>query len=199
MNFKTENEFCRETTKLLLGLSVGSGRSVIAIPEVPWGYYSNEQFDMLLLDVKNLEYMPIEYKLSDLAGLRKQRSRLVGSVGIINAKVPPKSWGIYPYTGEDAEIDQLDKVLFGEFSTWRSVYCRFGLIYYWAYKNNESDLNGGTTGGGRDNFATVYMQAIRSLHKHYGKLDFMLTHAALSSGYSVSVSKKYYNQAIKQG
>ena len=70
------------------------------------------------------------------------------------------------------------------------------MIYYWAYKDNESNLGGGVTGGGRSGFASVYMQAIRNLHKQYGKLDFMVTHAALGSGYSVGVSRKYYNLMV---
>lgn len=63
MRFSSEREFCRAVTEILLGVSVGSGRKLVAIAEVPWGYFSNEQFDMLLLDVKNLEYLEVEYKL----------------------------------------------------------------------------------------------------------------------------------------
>jgi len=70
------------------------------------------------------------------------------------------------------------------------------MMYYWAYKDNGDDFNGGLTGGGRVGFAAVYQQAIKNLHKTYGQLDFMITHATLSSGYSVSASKKHYREVV---
>ncbi len=196
MKYKTEKEFCAETTKMLLGLSVGYERKLIAVPEVPWGCFSNEQFDMLLLDVKNLQYLQIEYKLNDPESLQHQVSRING-IGIINRETTPNEYSIYPYTGEDGQIENMDKRIFRYDHRWRSVYFGFGMIYYWAYKNQGSSFDGGRPGGGRQNFASVYMQAVQNFHAHYGKLDFMITHAALNSGYSVSTSKRYYRRAVQ--
>ncbi|KKM60793.1 hypothetical protein LCGC14_1538280 [marine sediment metagenome] len=199
MKYKTEKDFCVATTKILLGLAIGTGRKLIAIPEVPWGCFSNEQFDMMLLDVKNLEYLAIEYKLNDLDGLRFQTNRLGSAVGIINAKTSDNTWNIFGYTGEDGQIERIDKVIFQmRCYSWTGIYEREkSMVYYWAYKNRKSDLNGGITGGGREGFASVYIRAIKNLHAHYGKLDFMVTHSMLNSGYSVGTGKKYYRQATK--
>ncbi len=198
IHFKTEVEFCEHTTKILLGLLVGSGRKTICIPETPKGYFSNDQVDMLLLDVKNQEYLMVEYKLSGLKQLQKQIGSQ-GCIGIINidgAKVP--GYGIFGYTGKDAEIGRLDRAGVNNRHNWISIYYGFGMVYYWAYRHNKDDFKGGITGGNRTGFAAVYRQAIRNLHKHYGKLDFMLTHAALQSGYGVATSKKHYRDAIKE-
>jgi len=192
VKYDSEHKFCVETTKMLLGLFVGTGREVTCHAEVPWGYFSNEQYDMLLLDTKKKEYLAVEYKLSDLSSLKHQTKVGGCAIGIINTKTPPTSW-IYGYTGRDIEIEHIAKMLAGRHSDmWHSIYSGFGMIYYWAYKNEPNNFDGGITSGEREGFASMYMRAIRNLHKHYGKLDFMLTHAALNSGYSMTTSKKYY-------
>jgi len=111
----------------------------------------------------------------------------------------PEERIIFSYTGQDSELELLgseEKGLLYK-HRWCSVFYGLGMIYFWAYKNNKSDYRGGITSGNRDGYAKVYIKAIRNLHACYGKLDFMLTHATLSSGYSLSVSKKYYQEAIK--
>jgi len=196
LKYKTEKEFCEETTKLLIGLLIPD-RKVIAVPEVPWGCFSNEQFDMMLLDVKNQEYLMIEYKLNGLDHLEHQVSRLQNAIGIINTKLQKESYSLFGYTGEDEQIERINKYGVGYKYRWNSIYHGFGMVYYWAFKDNKSDFSGGITGGGRMGFAAMYKQAIRNLHKKYGKLDFMITHAVLQSKYSVGTSRKYYRQAIK--
>lgn len=194
MKHKNEHEFCVETTKMLLGLFVGAGREVTCHAEVPWGYFSNEQIDMLLLDTKKKEFLGIEYKLSDFHGLRLQVQKNC-SIGIINSKPRKEIYGLFGYTGKDAEIEYIAERLAGPRQyLWKSIYSGFGMVYYWAYKDKPNNFDGGVTGGGREGFASMYMRAIKNLHKHYGKLDFMLTHAALNSGYSVATSRKYYKR-----
>ncbi len=195
IKYKTEQEFCSVTTKLLLGMLIGK-RRIIAVPEVPWGYFSNEQVDMLLLDVKNKEYLPIEYKLNNLEKLKRQIEYHGNALGIINTDTKDGNCRIFGYTGKDAQLDQLDRYGVGHKHWWSSIYGGYGMIYYWAYKNRESRFDGGRTGGSREGFATVYMEAIENLHKQYPHLDFMITHAALSSGYSISTSRKYFRQAL---
>ena len=39
--FETEQKFCENVTKLILGILVGEKRNVICVPEVPRYYYSN--------------------------------------------------------------------------------------------------------------------------------------------------------------
>ena len=196
MKFKTEVEFCEHTTEILLGLLVGTNRKVVCVPEVPFGYFSNEQFDMLLLDTKNQEYLMIEYKLSDLRGLKSQVRTLGKAIGIINSKGQEEQYHIFHYTGEDAQIERIDRFGVGNKYNWNSIYYGFGMVYYWAYLHNKDNLKGGIVGGNRTGFAAVYCQAIRNLHREYGLLDFLITHATLKSGYSVATSKNYYRQAI---
>ncbi len=198
MKFKKESDFCEHVTKILLGLLVGTGRKTICIPEVPHGYFSNEQVDMLLLDTKKQEYLMIEYKLSDLRGLEKQVVHLGRAIGIINSNPQgEKSYGIFGYTGEDSQIERIDRFGVGSKYHWNSIYDGFGMVYWWAYKHNQDNFLGGITGGDRIGFAEVYRQAIRNLHKEYGRLDFLLTHATLRSGYGIATSKKYYRQVVK--
>lgn len=199
MKFKTEQEFCIHVTEIFLGLSVTAGRKLIAIPEVPWGYYSNNQLDMLLLDTKNMDYLPIEFKLNGLGSLKRQMQRIRG-IGIINTDTNDSSCNLFGYTGKDSQVGKIAHDLFNykyAHHRWKSIYTGDGLVYWWAYKNNESCLNGGMTGGSRESMATVYERAIRNLHAEYGKLDFMLTHSALRSQYSVSGSKRIYRQVTK--
>ncbi len=207
MKFKTEQEFCKHVTEILLGLSITSGRKLIAIPEVPWGAFSNEQFDMLLLDIKRQDYLPIEFKLNGLDSLKRQVRRIKG-VGIINTDTKEAGKNVkcgcdfislYGYTGLDRQIETIaEDLLHYKYAhyKWFSIYTGAGMTYWWAFKNNESDLNGGITGGNRMSFAVMYVRAIKNLHKQYGELDFMLTHSVLRSGYSISTSRKYYRQAI---
>lgn len=198
MKFKTELEFCVKTTEVVLGLLVGSGRKIIAVPEVPWSYFSNEQFDMLLLDIRNLQYLMIEYKLNDLCSLEYQVKRLgAAAIGIINTDTKTNNRSIFGYTGLDRQIERMGDIKQGinwKFR-WASIYNGIGMMYYWAYKNNQSNLLGGKTGGGRAGFAAVYRQAIANLHAQYGSLDFMITHCVLQSGYSLSASRKHYRIA----
>ena len=197
--FRTEEEFSRHIVPLLLGAMVGSGRKVISIPEAPWGYFSNEQVDILLLDVKNKEYMYLELKLSDRSSLSRQLRRLGNCIGIINTKCSDEYNTIFSYTGKDSELERIIEKGLEYTPHWRSIYVGFGMIYYWAYKDEPSRFNGGRIGGAREKFANVYMKAIENLHKEHPHLNFMITHAALANGYSVSVSKKYYRKVIKTG
>ena len=209
MKFKTETEFCEHVTKLILGLLAGEDRQVICVPEVPRHYFSNELVDMMLLDIKNKEILCIEYKLGNPKKLiwqvRATQGRGLNCIGIINTEHQQQRsvfdggiQNLFGYTGEDIQVESLAKYITYSYSThWASVYAGRGMMYYWAYKNNQSRFDGGKPGGKRQLFASVYMQAIQNLHAEYGKLDFMLTHAALMCGYSVSVSKKYYRKAIK--
>ena len=195
MTHTTEHEFCVETTKMLLGLFVGTGREVTCHAEAPWSYFSNEQVDMLLLDTKRKEYLCIEYKLSDLKSLKHQTQIRGNAVGFINTKLREPAYWVFGYTGLDIQIEHIAKYLAGRRTIhWKSIYSGFGMVYYWAYKDEPNNFDGGIPGGGREGFASMYMRAIRNLHKHYGKLDFMLTHAALKSGYSAATSKKYYRK-----
>ena len=197
MKFKKESEFCEHVTKILLGLLVGEGRNTICVPEVPFGYFSNEQFDMLLLDTKNQEYLMVEYKLNDLRGLKAQVANLSRAIGIINSNARHDTiYSIFCYTGKDSQIERINKFGVGSRYHWNSIYDSFGMVYYWAYKHNKDDFNGGITGGNRVGFAAVYQQAIINLHKEYGRLDFLITHATLRSGYGISTSKKYYRQVV---
>ena len=203
MKFEKETDLCVAATEVLLGLSVSAGMKLVAIAEVPWGCGSNEQFDMLLLDIKKEKYLCIEYKLSDLKSLENQVHRMSGrGIGIINReKVEEQKYTNYfSYTGKDSEIEELGEKLFHGYSVrykWTDIYVGHGLKYYWAFKDCKDNLNGGTPGGKKMMLADLYIQAIVNLHKHYGKLDFMVTHAILGEGYSVSTSKKYYRKAIK--
>lgn len=201
--YKSELEFCREVCQVIAGLLVDTKREeTIFIPEVPHGYFSNEHVDMMLLDVKNLEYLLVEFKLRDIKALERQIAKRDSNVvGIINSVAKGDShtyYNIFNYTGRDAEIEKMGSRVCGIFypRRWFSIYRGFGMIYYWAYKHNKSSFDGGLASGNRQMFAGVYKKAIRNLHKHYGSLDFMLTHAALNSGYSIDVSKKYYRQAL---
>ena len=214
MKFKSEQKFCEHITKLILGILAGEDRKVVCVPEVPRHYFSNEHIDMMLLDIKNKEILCIEYKLNNpkqLCGqVRANMVRGLDCIGIINSKYREDTLvedtlvsegfihRIFSYTGEDNQIENLAKYITYSIAThWGSIYTRRGMMYYWAYKNNQNRFDGGTFGVKRQKFFSVYMQAIQNLHAEYGKLDFMLTHAALRSGYSVPVSRKYYRKAIK--
>ena len=72
------------------------------------------------------------------------------------------------------------------------------MIYYWAYLNNKNNFSGGLQSGGRTGFAAVYRQAVKNLLLIHGSLDFMIVNAVLRPGYSLAVSKKYFNQAKKE-
>ena len=197
MKYDTEAEFCADTTKMILGLLIGENRNVIACPEVPWGYYSNEQVDMLLLDVKNQEWLPIEYKLSDLRGLKYQVQRRNGGMGIINSKTTDSQYNIFGYTGEHAQIEKIAQFLcYNKRFWWRSIYTGYGMMYYWAYKERESSFDGGIAGGGREGFASVYKQALRNLLANYPLLDFHVAHAVFRA-YSVATGKKYYRDVVR--
>ena len=217
MKFDVEVDFCEEVCRLIAGIFAETKREkVIFVPEVSYDYTSNKQVDMMLLDVKNLEYLFIEFKLKSYKELLYQIHRLHREnepiVGIINSKprkiTPdekefyyyiPESYKVFSYTGLDEELELLGSREKGLLypHRWWSVYHGRGMVYYWAYKNRQSNFRGGITTGNRDGFATIYMEAIKNLHVHYGKLDFMLTHAALSSGYSLPTSKKYFNKAVR--
>ena len=211
MKFKIEQEFCEHVTKLILGILVGENRRVVCVPEVPRYYYSNEHVDMMLLDVKNKEILCIEYKLNDPKKLTRQaqsnRNQGLNCIGIINSENRSLSdrydggiEHIFGYTGKDSQLERIAKYITYSYAThWGSIYTRRGMMYYWAYKNNQNSFDGGTFGIKRQMFASVYIQAIQNLHAEYGKLDFMLTHAALRSGYSVATSRKYYNRATATG
>lgn len=204
--YKTEADFCEDVTKLILALYIGTKREIVCVPEIPFGYFSNEQIDMLLLDVKNFEYLTIEYKLNGRKKLESQISRAqslsIPCIGVINTNFAEGSRSYYQrifgYTGKDSQIECLARNLMynNGREVWRSIYHSFGMVFYWAYKNSRSSFKGGITGGGRKGFALVYQQAIQNLHKEHNELDFMLTHAILGSGYSVNVSKKYYKKAL---
>lgn len=209
MQFKKETTFCEHVTKLILSILIGEDRQVICIPEVPRHYYSNELVDMMLLDIKNKEILCIEYKLNNPEKLNSQvraaQARGLSCIGIINTEhrrqpgVYDEGQHLFGYTGEDFQVERLAKYITYSIAThWGSIYTRRGMMYYWAYKNNQNCFNGGRPGGKSQLFASVYMQAIRNLHAEYGKLDFMLTHASLRCGYSVPVSHKYYRKAIKK-
>ena len=211
MKFKKETEFCEHVTKLILGILVGENRKVICVPEVPRYYYSNRHVDMMLLDIKKKEILCIEYKLNNPEKLNRQVKENIGRglpcIGIINTvhrRQPDISdcliQHLFGYTGKDSELEAIAKYITYSYAThWGSIYTHCGMMYYWAYRNNQSQFDGGKFGGKRKMFADVYMQAIRNLHIEYGKLDFMLTHAALRSGYSVPVSRKYYRKAVTDG
>jgi len=203
----TEADFCEDVTKLILGILVGEGRNIVCVPEVPRTYWSNEHIDMLLLDVRNKEFLTIEYKLSNPAKLQKQvqnnQSRGLPCFGVVaapHAHIPDQYDcnvnAIFRYTGRDIELERIAaKVLYK--GNWASIFQSLGMIYYWAFKERKDNYEGGIHRGEREMFAAVYVQAIKNLHRHYGKLDFLLTHATLNSGYSVEQSKKYYRKAIE--
>lgn len=208
IKYKTEQEFCEYVTKLILGILAGEGRQIICVPEVPRYYFSNENVDMLLLDVKNLELISIEYKLNSaeilLSQVRDTSQRGLPCIGIINSEATKEHceegnfYRVFGYTGKDSQLEKLaDYLVYATYSHWGTVYGARRMMYYWAYKNNESRFDGGRPGGKRQRFFQVYIQAIRNLHAHYGRLDFMLTHMALGNVYSVNVSRKYYLQAIE--
>ncbi len=187
---------------MLLGLFIGENRQIICQAEVPYSYFSNNQVDMLLLDVRNKEYLCIEYKLANhhdlMLQIRLHYGRGFPAIGIINNKPRETNRWIFGYTGRDCEIEKLakDLVYYKHNEFWRSIYQGPGMIYYWAYKDMKTNFDGGITGGNRENFASVYQRAIVNLHEKYHCLDFMLAHAALHSGYSVGTSKKYYKKAV---
>jgi len=212
---KSEADFCDEVSKLIAGIFIGTKKeNVVFVPEVPIDYFSNNQIDMLLLDVKNLEYLCLEFKLKNYKALIKQISNAQGKgipvIGIINNKPKkvcsyesildylPEERKIFSYTGKDDELELLGDnekgLLCPHF--WQSIYYSKGMIYYWAYKNEKNNFRGGITTGNRDGFAKIYMQAIKNLLAYYGKLDFMLIHSCLNSGYSLATSKKYYQRCV---
>jgi len=70
MKYSKEVDFCEDIMKIIVGIFIGTKREkTIFIPEVPIGYWSNNQVDMLLLDIKNLEYLTIQLKLRDRKSL----------------------------------------------------------------------------------------------------------------------------------
>ncbi len=203
--YKTEVDFCEDTTKMILGLLVGESRKIICVPEVPYGFFSNEQIDMLLLDVKNQQYLCIEYKLNGLEQLQCQVRRNnvsnIPCIGIVNTntKIQNKYSEIFGYTGTDMQIEAIAKtIIYKKYQwRWRTIFSGLGMMYYWAYKDDENNFRGGVVGGNRIGFAAIYKQAIRNLHKEYGHLDFLITHSVLGSGYGIATSRKHYNQALQ--
>jgi hypothetical protein len=202
MTFKTENELCLKCTEVILGIVVGENRQIVCVPEVPSGYFSNDYTDMLLLDIKNKEVFGIEYKLTDLTGLRSQLQRRCDfhTIGILNAKFFRTEFeNVYPYTGEDSEIELIATAVLSKWQ-WTTIYRGKGMTYYWAYKDQESNLNGGLKGGNKQTktFHHIYQKAIVNLQRYYkNNLDFMLVHSALHSGYTSAVSLKHYRMAMK--
>lgn len=107
---QSEEDFCEEVSKLIVGLFIGTKReNVIFAPEVPVDYYNNNQIDMLLLDIKNLEYLFIEFKLKDRKGLlyqlRKATDNGIPVIGIINSE-PQKNKAnpVWDYLPEERKI-----------------------------------------------------------------------------------------------
>lgn len=51
MKYKTENEFCIETTKRLISILKYDETRYLCIPEVPRGFGSNMHTDMLIINI----------------------------------------------------------------------------------------------------------------------------------------------------
>ena len=207
MKYKTENEFCIETTKILVGICIDDDSRYICVPEVPKGFFSNDHTDMLIMNMKRKEMFAIEYKLNDLKGLKHQliMNQKVRTIGIINKEIPSEPVSIdnfninlFGYTGKDCEIDKLFHKLSISETFWTSIYYSgWARFYYYAFKNNKSNLDGGLKNCKRKTFHHYYIQAIKNLQKDYdNKLDFMIVNAVFNVGYSISTAKKYYKIAM---
>ena len=155
-----ENEFVKDFMPIIMGTMIGRSNHVIAIPEVPYSYYSNEQIDMMVLDVQYKRFMLFEFKIGNIEKLKKQimRSNLV-CFGIIKSK---KQF-IHPRIFSDKESLRLSQVMLSK-TSWNYIWeSNVGFVYWWAYKNNESSFDGGRLSGSRDNFNTLYGKAIKNI------------------------------------
>ena len=212
MKYKTENEFCIEVTKRLLGICIYDDSKYLCVPEIPNGFFSNDRTDMLIINMSRKEMFGIEYKLNDIKKLEKQliMNCRIKLIGIINKKIPIEEFNmfqrIFGYTGEDYQIEILHSRIINPMCNisssdiWTSIYdSGWARFYYFAFKNDESSLNGGLKQSNRKSLFYYYIQAVKNLQKDYdNKLDFLIVNSILDIGYSVNVAKKYYNRAMRE-
>lgn len=211
MKYQNENEMCKDVTELIMGLLIDETKNGFqCIAEVPKNYFSNDHFDMVIIDRDNYRVLPIEYKLTGFKGLLSQinRSAFMKPIGIINSniKVENRKWvgaeQIFCYTGKDAELDFIYKRLSTMNNTsrfWHSAFDPWAIVLWFAYMGKPNNLNGGVFTGERKTFHKIFIDAVINLQKQYNnKLDWFAVNAILRCGYSDKVSKKYYNIAMKK-
>lgn len=172
------------------------------IPEPPKSYGSNYNADMLFIKDNGSMFL-VEYKLTDLKGLARQ-VQAVGDpiIGIINRdRIPDHYYGnIFPFTGQDREIEKLDSLLNHRNFPFGKHYTRSKLftVYWWGYKNYVSSLKGGFKNGNRLPFHELYKKAITNLQAEYSwKLDEYLVYSVLGN-YEFNTMKKYFKQVMKK-
>jgi len=211
VKYKSENQFCIDITKQMIGL-IWYGQQLLCVPEVPKGFFSNDHTDMLIIDKLNKKMIAIEYKLKDLDGLLEQVStnRCVRTIGIINRNIPvehARNDRVFGVTGHDYQWELMhEEIIKGTGSNipmymiWTTIYeSSWARIYWYAYLHNESNFSGGLKNSGSPTFYHVYIRAIQNLQKEYNyKLDFLICNAMFDIGYSEGVAKKYYKRAMKE-
>jgi len=208
MRYKSENKFCIDTTKKIVGL-VHYGQELLCVPEVPKGFFSNEHTDMLIIDKASRKMFAIEYKLKDISGLMTQveTNQKVRTIGIINKDVGPEAIkrGVYGFTGQDYQIELLHEIMIYDgniisLAPWTSIYdSSWARLYWYAFKDEETSFNGGLKNSGRPTFHHFYMNAIKNLQADYdNKLDFLIVNSVFNVGYSESTARKYYKKVMKE-
>jgi hypothetical protein len=211
MKYKSESEFCKDTTKLIYADLLL--QKIQVIPEVPKGSHIYHA-DILLINRTRQDMLMLEYKLSNWKNLAKQVKQSRESIsynfvkfGIINSKLPKLSWeeekkmnfpfyNILPYTGTERELENiLEKV---RKTQWTNIHENdLGSIYWFGYQDDESSFDGGIQNGKRITLYQLYKKAVKNVLKAYPCLDFYGVYRILGF-YSVSQAKKWYREALKE-
>ena len=198
-----ENEFVKDFMPIIMKLAQKGGRrNVIAVPEVPYSFWSNNQIDMMLLDLDRKDYLLIEFKNSNYNKLVKQVERAgKHCIGILNSHKVLSNHGGFPqgsvYTRNDTYIKHIAGVVRSDSGMWGNRYSDLGYIYYWAYKNEVSSFDGGKLSGGRDNFQAMYCKAIANLLQKHPTLEHSEIYKLFGMCYSHSYSIKIFNEIKK--